>query len=128
MEQKFYICAHCGNIIAKVHDSGVPVMCCGQKMTEIIPGTTDASREKHIPVWTVENGIVHVRVGSAAHPMTPEHHIAWVSLQTKYGNQRRELCPGDEPEVCFALCEGDEVEAVYAFCNLHSLWRATPAE
>ena len=128
MEQKFYICAHCGNIIAKVHDSGVPVMCCGQKMTEIIPGTTDASHEKHTPVWTVENGIVHVRVGSAAHPMTPEHHIAWVSLQTKYGNQRRELRPGDEPEVCFALCEGDEVEAVYAFCNLHSLWRATPAE
>ena len=50
MEQKFYICAHCGNIIAKVHDSGVPVMCCGQKMTEIIPSTTDASHEKHIPV------------------------------------------------------------------------------
>ena len=79
MEQKFYICAHCGNIIAKVHDSGVPVMCCGQKMTEIIPGTTDASHEKHIPVWTVENGIVHVRVGSAAHPMTPEHHCVGVA-------------------------------------------------
>lgn len=24
MEQKFYICKHCGNIIAKVKDVGVP--------------------------------------------------------------------------------------------------------
>ena len=32
MEQKFYICEHCGNIIAMVKDAGVPVMCCGQKM------------------------------------------------------------------------------------------------
>ena len=123
MEQKFYICEHCGNIIAKVHDAGVPVMCCGQKMTEMIPGTTDASREKHIPVWSVEGNTVHVNVGSVAHPMTPEHYIAWVSLQTRYGNQRRELKPGDAPEVCFALCEGDEVQAVFAYCNLHGLWK-----
>ena len=47
-----------------------------------------------------------------------------VSLQTKQGNQRKELHPGEKPEVCFALCEGDEVEAVYAYCNLHSLWKA----
>ena len=37
MEQKFYICEHCGNIIAKVKDAGVPVMCCGQPMKEIVP-------------------------------------------------------------------------------------------
>ena len=47
-----------------------------------------------------------------------------VSLQTKQGNQRKELHPGEKPEICFALCEGDEVEAVYAYCNLHSLWKA----
>ena len=64
MEQKFYICKHCGNIIAKVKDTGVPVVCCGEPMSEIIPGTTDAAVEKHVPVWTVENGIVHVKVGS----------------------------------------------------------------
>ena len=95
MEQKFYICKHCGNIIAKVKDSGVPVVCCGEKMTEIIPGTTDASVEKHVPVWTVENGIVHVKVGSVEHPMLPEHYIEWVSLHTKQGNQRKELHPGE---------------------------------
>ena len=124
MEQKFYICKHCGNIIAKVKDTGVPVICCGEPMSEIIPGTTDAAVEKHVPVWTVENGIVHVKVGSVEHPMLPEHYIEWVSLHTKQGNQRKELHPGEKPEVCFALCEGDEVEAVYAYCNLHSLWKA----
>ena len=124
MEQKFYICSHCGNIIAKVKDVGVPVMCCGQKMTEIIPGTTEASHEKHIPVYQVEGNIVTVRVGAVDHPITAEHFIEWVSLQTKQGNQRKVLTPGQEPVVRFALCEGDEVEAVYAYCNLHGLWKA----
>ena len=124
MEQKFFICEHCGNIIAMVKDKGVPVMCCGQKMTEIIPGTTDAAVEKHVPVYTVEGNKVHVTVGEVAHPMLPEHYIEWVSLQTKFGNQRKELRPGEAPETCFMLCDGDEVEAVYAFCNLHSLWKA----
>ena len=124
MDQKFYICAHCGNIIAKVKDTGVPVMCCGEKMTELVPGTADASAEKHVPVYRVEGRTVTVQVGSAEHPMVPEHYIEWVSLQTKQGNQRKLLHPGEAPTVCFALCEGDEVEAVYAYCNLHSLWKA----
>ena len=124
MEQKFYICSHCGKIIAVVKDSKVPVMCCGQKMDEIIPGSVDAATEKHVPVYTVENNIVTVNVGSVEHPMLPEHSIEWVSLQTKQGNQRKALKPGDKPQICFALCEGDEVEAVYAYCNLHGLWKA----
>ena len=124
MEQKFYICSHCGKIIALVKESGVPVMCCGQKMQEIIPGTVDASKEKHVPVYTVENNKVKVTVGEVEHPMEEKHYIEWVSLQTKYGNQRKALKPGDKPSVCFALCEGDEVEAVFAYCNLHSLWKA----
>ena len=124
MEQKLYIFEHCGIIVAMVKNAGVPVMCCGQKMTEIVPGTTDAAVEKHIPVYQVEGNLVKVRVGSVEHPMLPEHYIEWVSLQTRQGNQRKALHPGDKPEVCFALCEGDQVEAVYAYCNLHSLWKA----
>lgn len=124
MEQKFYICAHCGNIIAKVKDAGVPVMCCGQKMDELVPGTVDASVEKHVPAFTVEGSIVKVKVGSVEHPMAEEHYIEWVSLQTKQGNQRKSLVPGQAPEVEFAICDGDEVEAVYAYCNLHGLWKA----
>ncbi|MBQ9329442.1 MAG: desulfoferrodoxin [Oscillibacter sp.] len=124
MEQKFYICEHCGNIIALVKDKGVPVMCCGQKMTELVPGTSDGAHEKHVPVYTVEGNLVTVTVGAVEHPMLEAHYIEWISLQTKFGNQRKVLHPGDAPRACFALCEGDEVEAAYAYCNLHSLWKA----
>ena len=124
MEMKFYRCETCGQIIAIVKKTGFPVMCCGKPMAEIIPGTTDASLEKHVPVYEVGDGVITVRIGSAAHPMIPEHYIEWVSLQTKFGNQRKALHPGDEPKVCFSICEGDEVEAVYAYCNLHSLWKS----
>ena len=124
MEIKFYRCARCGQIIAIVKKTAVPVMCCGEPMKEIIPGTVEASAEKHIPVIEVEGNLVTVKVGSVAHPMLPEHYIEWIMLQTKQGNQRKGLNPGDEPKACFAICEGDEVEAAFAFCNLHGLWKA----
>ena len=89
MEMKFYRCSHCGQIIAIVKETGVPVICCGEPMTEVIPGTTDASLEKHVPVFTVEKNKVHVSVGSVEHPMVPEHYIEWVAIQTKLGNQRK---------------------------------------
>ena len=123
MEMKFYRCAHCGKIIAVVKETGVPVICCGEPMKEIIPGVTDASLEKHVPVFEVSGNTVTVKVGEVAHPMQPEHYIEWVSLQTTQGNQRKVLKPGDEPKVCFSICDGDKVEAVYAYCNLHSLWK-----
>ena len=124
MEQKFFICETCGNIIAMVKPSGVPVVCCGKPMKQIIPNTTDAAVEKHVPVWTKEGNLVKVQVGSTAHPMIAAHYIEWVSLQTKAGNQRKALSPDTAPEVVFALTDGDEVEAVYAYCNLHGLWKA----
>lgn len=124
MEQRFYICEHCGNMIAMVKDKGVPVMCCGQKMTELVPGTSDGAAEKHVPVYTVEGNLVTVTVGEVEHPMVDVHYIEWISIQTKQGNQRKALKPGDAPKAVFAICEGDEVEAVYAYCNLHSLWKA----
>ena len=124
MEMKFYRCSRCGQIIAIVKKTGVPVICCGEPMKEIIPGTTEASTEKHIPVVEIEGNKVLVTVGSVAHPMLPEHFIEWIAVQTKQGNQRKALNPGDEPKACFTICENDEVEAVYAYCNLHSLWKA----
>ncbi len=124
MEQRFFICKHCGNIVAMVKSSGVPIMCCGEKMSEIVPGTMDASKEKHVPVYTIEGNTVNVAVGSVLHPMQPEHYIEWVSLQTRSGNQRKQLEPNEEPKVSFAITDGDEVVAVYAYCNLHGLWKA----
>lgn len=124
MEQKFFICRHCGNMVAMVKSSGVPIICCGQKMEEIIPGTVDASKEKHVPVYSVEGNIVRVSVGAAEHPMQPEHYIEWISLHTRQGNQRKELQSGQAPKAEFALAQGDEVLSVYAYCNLHGLWKA----
>ncbi len=123
-ETKFFICEHCGNIIGKIHDAGVPVMCCGQKMTELIPGTVEASLEKHIPVAVVEGNLVKVQIGSVEHPMIPEHYIPWVYLQTTVGGQRKNLLPGAAPAVNFALTEDEKPVAVYAYCNLHGLWKA----
>ena len=123
-EQKFYICEHCGNIVVKVHDVGVPVFCCGQKMTELVPGAVEASVEKHVPAVSVEGNVVKVAVGSVAHPMAEEHYIPWVYLQTSVGGQRKNLNPGSEPVVTFALAEGEKPVAVFAYCNLHGLWKA----
>ena len=123
MEQMFYICEHCGHIIAQVRDAGVPVICCGPPMPRIVPGTSDGAYEKHVPVYTVEGSVVTVTVGAVEHPMVDAHYIEWISLQTSSGNQRKILKPGDAPKACFAICEGDEVEAVCAYCNLHSLWK-----
>ena len=119
---KFYICEHCGNLVGMVNDSGVPLVCCGAKMKQLVPGTVEASHEKHIPVVSVENGVVTVAVGSVEHPMSAEHSILWVYLETDKGGQRKNLEVGAPPVVKFAL--GDEKPvAVYAYCNLHGLWK-----
>ena len=121
---KFLRCKKCGKIIAIVNDTVVPTMCCGEAMEELIPGTTDAAQEKHVPVYEVNGNIVTVTVGSVEHPMTPEHYIQWIAIKTKNGNQRKILTPTDAPKATFALIDGDEVLEVYEYCNLHGLWKA----
>ena len=122
MQTRFYICRHCGNVIEKVHDADVPVVCCGEKMEALVPNTVEASEEKHLPVVTVQDGGVHVNVGSADHPMVDGHYIQWIVLETENGSQRRVLKPGDSPSVTFAL-GSEKAVAVYAYCNLHGLWK-----
>ena len=121
----FYKCAHCGNIIAHIHDSGVRVVCCGEEMKPLVPNTSDGAGEKHVPVITQEGNIVTVSVGSVAHPMLEAHFIQWIILETTAGHQRKELKPGEKPVAVFALTDGDEVVAAYEYCNLHGLWSAT---
>lgn len=120
---KFYICRHCGNIIGMIESSGVPVVCCGQKMEKLEPNTTDASGEKHVPVLTVDGDKVGVSVGSVSHPMGDEHHIAWIYLETEKGGQRKALIVGEAPEAKFDVTD-DKVVGAYAYCNLHGLWYA----
>lgn len=125
MEMKFYRCELCGQIVAIVKGTKSPLVCCGKPMKEIIAGTVEASKEKHIPVWEQKGNAVYVKIGSAEHPMLPEHYIEWIAIQSEQGNQRKKLEPGSKPEACFRLCcENDKVKAVYAYCNLHGLWKA----
>jgi len=125
MEQKFFVCKHCGNIIGMIHSSGVPIICCGEEMGEMKANTSDGSTEKHVPVVTVEGNKVVVEVGSVAHPMVPEHFIAWICLVTDKGRQRKELKAGDKPQAVFFIEEGEKVVEAFEYCNLHGLWKKT---
>ncbi len=126
--QKFFICKHCGNIVGFINNSGVPLVCCGEKMTELVANTTDAAVEKHVPVITVNGSKVTVDIGSIEHPMTEQHYISWVYIQTSKGGQRKNLAPNDKPSVEFVLTDDDNLETAYAYCNLHGLWKAEAAK
>lgn len=121
---KFFKCSICGKEITFIKETGVPTICCGQEMQEIIPGSVDAAQEKHVPVITREGNTVTVQVGSVEHPMLAEHHIEWIILETNKGWQKRDLALTDKPEAVFTLTEGEEVVAAYEYCNLHGLWMA----
>lgn len=124
MPVKYLKCSACGNIVSVVKDVGVPIMCCGQRMEELLAGVTDAAAEKHVPKIKAEGKKVTVDVGSVVHPMLEEHYITWITLETKEGVQRKELSSGMAPRAEFCLSDSDEPVAVYAYCNLHGLWRA----
>ena len=119
---EFYRCEHCGNIVIKLTDKGVPVVCCGQPMKKLEPGATDGAYEKHVPAVTVDGSKVTVQVGEVEHPMLPEHFIQWIVLETAQGYQVKKLNAGDKPVAEFIVAEGDKPVAAYEYCNLHGLW------
>jgi len=120
--QKFFLCRHCGNLIGLIDNRGVPLVCCGEKMAELVPNTVEASAEKHLPAITAAGGAITVAVGSDAHPMLEAHHIAFVYVETERGGQRKCLNAGEEPVLRFCFSD-DRPVAVYAYCNLHGLWK-----
>ena len=121
MAVKFYRCRHCGNVIVKCVDSKVPVVCCGEQMQELIPNTSEGSGEKHIPdIKRLNDCRIKIQIGSIAHPMTPEHHIAFIYVETKTGGIMINLKDKPEAEVCTCT---SQVIAVYEYCNLHGLWK-----
>jgi len=118
---KFFICKHCGNLVGLIDNKGVPMVCCGEEMSQLVPNTVEASAEKHLPAVTVSGDKIKVQVGSAPHPMESEHHITFVYVQTERGGQRKCLKVGEEPILTFCFSD-DKPVAVYAYCNLHGLW------
>lgn len=124
METKIFKCGTCGKTVEVLKDSPSQLVCCGQPMNEMIPGTVEASAEKHIPVVEIDGSTITVTVGSVLHPMEESHHIEWIAIETKEGTQRKFLKPGDEPKAVFALSETDEFISATESCNLHGLWKA----
>lgn len=122
MSLVFYKCSVCGNVAVKPYDSGVGLVCCGEEMQMLVPGTVDAALEKHVPDVTVEGPIISVQVGSVEHPMTEEHSIAFIALETEKGYQIAPLTPDMTPHATFAVAPGDRAVRVYEYCNLHGLW------
>lgn len=117
----FYKCDECSNVLLEMNTANQP--CKSSDLNLLEPNTTDGAAEKHVPVVTYENNLVVVRVGSAPHPMTPEHYIQWIVVETTSGAIYAELTPEDEPEAMFPI-RPDEVVSVYEHCNIHGLWKA----
>ncbi|MDY0101280.1 MAG: desulfoferrodoxin family protein [Bacilli bacterium] len=121
---KFFKCMICGNFTESIVDSGVPMICCGQEMDEVVADTQEnVALEKHIPEVSVEGNKVSVVVGAVIHPMVPEHYIEWIHLETNLGGHRINLHPGEPPAATFHLAEGEVPVAAYEYCNLHGLWK-----
>ena len=123
--QRFFICKKCKTMVALVKKGKCIPDCCGDEMTEIIPGTVEASKEKHIPVIDIKGDLVTVSVGEVEHPMIAEHYIEWISIETNLGNQRKTLEPDEKPVRTFKLLDGEKLISAYAYCNLHGLWKAS---
>ena len=120
----FYRCNACGNFVTFLGEkTACTPKCCGMDMEEMVANTTDAAREKHVPVVTIDGNAVDVRVGSVDHPMTEAHLIQWIILETSEGYHKKDLKAGQSPSADFRLTEGEKALAVYAYCNLHGLWK-----
>ena len=120
---EIYSCELCGNIVEVLESTDGTLVCCGQEMVLQKENSTNAAQEKHVPVVTVSGTTANVQVGSVAHPMEEQHHIAWIELQQGNKGQRVRLKPGEAPQAVFFI-EADVPFAVRTYCNLHGLWQA----
>jgi superoxide reductase len=117
-----YKCEVCGNIVEVLHEGQGELVCCGKPMKLLIENTTDASKEKHVPVIEKTSTGIKVKVGSAPHPMEEKHYIEWVQIIADGKAYRQFLSPGNAPEATFDI-KADKITA-REYCNIHSLWKA----
>jgi superoxide reductase len=125
-ETKFYKCNHCGNVVTALVDAGVTPACCGEPMTLLVAGSTDAAVEKHVPAITRDADGRHydITVGSVPHPMTEEHLIQFIIAEVGAKTYQIKLTAADEPKLRFSVRDNSQPITVYEYCNLHGLWKA----
>ena len=118
---EIYKCDVCGNIVEVLHGGAGELVCCGQPMKLFKENTTDAAKEKHVPVVEQSGDTVKVKVGSVPHPMEEKHYIEWVEIIADGEAYRQFLRPGGAPEASFKI-DAEKVTA-REYCNLHGLWK-----
>jgi superoxide reductase len=91
-------------------------------MVKLTENTTDAAKEKHVPVIEKIDGGYTVKIGAVPHPMEEKHYIEWIELLADGKAYRQFLQPGQAPEATF-MVKADKVSA-REYCNLHGLWKA----
>ncbi|HAT72270.1 MAG TPA: desulfoferrodoxin [Elusimicrobia bacterium] len=123
-KREVYKCELCGNIVELLHGGAGTLVCCGQDMKRMVENTTDAAKEKHVPVIEKTDKGVTVKVGSVPHPMEEKHFIEWIELTADGKVFREFLKPGMAPEAVFCLCFQPKAIEVREYCNLHGLWKA----
>jgi superoxide reductase len=121
-KKTIYRCAKCGNIIESLWNGQPSIFCCGEEMKELTPNTTDAAKEKHVPVIERSGNKVTVKVGSIPHPMTKEHYILFVELLAGDKILRHDFKEGDTVAEATFIVEDDIPLQAREYCNLHSLW------
>ena len=121
---KFYICRKCGSILTDFNHVCAGLTCCGEKVEELVAGTTDGAREKHVPAVKIDGQKVCVQVGEVEHPMMEKHYIQFIVVETDKGYMTKFLKQEEKPAAEFVLAEGEKAVAVYEYCNLHGLWKA----
>lgn len=117
---RFFECQHSGTAVELLFEGEGQLTCCGEPMKELVAGTTDAAKEKHVPAVTREGNVVKVQVGTVKHPMAEDHYIPFIAVVQGNKVQRVNLKPGEEPVATFTVDDGP-VE-VYEYCNKHGLW------
>lgn len=117
-----YKCSVCGNMVEMVHGGDGELVCCGEPMKKLTENTTDAAKEKHVPVIEAIDGGYKVSVGSTLHPMEDDHYIEWIELLADGKAYRQFLNPGEQPIAEFKV----QAQTICAreFCNKHGLWKA----
>ncbi|MEG1900292.1 MAG: desulfoferrodoxin family protein [Bacilli bacterium] len=89
-------------------------------MIELVPNSIEASIEKHLPVVTILNDKITIKIGVVEHPMINDYFIEWIIINRKNGYNIKYLNPFDKPEATFYY--DNDVVSVYAYCNIHGLW------
>ncbi len=116
-ELKIKKCLNCGAMIKVIEDChcACNFICCDEKMADIMPNSTDAALEKHVPTYEIKGDKIIVNVN---HVMDADHYIEWISFVNDDKEETVYFEPGKEAKAEFPYQKG----TLYSYCNKHGLW------